>query len=244
MRSSAFRHGLLLLLLAGPTASAQWFQPSRLEAGVHLGSFLYQGDLTPSFLGSFRTPAPSAGISLGYHLLPNLTLRAGLGTGSLRGSDSLFSTPAWRKERSFGFTASVTELSLGLLYFPLGREERLSPYLTAGAGLALVQVRRDYSAFNADYFAGAGVAEGLAQDLQQSLPRRLAILPVGAGLRYRLNERWSLGGEASYRLMATDYLDGFSQAANPSRNDHYYQFAVGLLFQFGRRGGIDCPRAD
>jgi hypothetical protein len=64
---------------------------------------------------------------------------------------------------------------------------------------------------------------------------------VGIGLRYGISSRLAVSVESSYRLMFTDYLDGFSQAANPEKNDHYHSTTIGLIYRIGKKNMLGCP---
>jgi OOP family OmpA-OmpF porin len=119
----------------------------------------------------------------------------------------------------------------------------LSPYISAGVGFTFLHIKRNYSNYNAAWFAEeSALSAGLSADLAHSLPKGFLVFPVGFGLRYSLTENVSLNAESSYRLNSTDYLDGFSQAANPAKKDHYFSNAVGLIYSFGKKNRLKCPR--
>ena len=82
---------------------------------------------------------------------------------------------------------------------------------------------------------------GLAEDAQRSLPKGLLVLPVGIGTRYYLSDKIGISAETSYRLSSTDYLDGFSQSANPSKRDQYYSHSIGIVYRLGKKNTLDCP---
>ena len=94
---------------------------------------------------------------------------------------------------------------------------------------------------------GSDVAAGLPIDIQHGIPRTIAALPVGIGAEYPISERFSANIETSYRFLFTDYLDGFSQSANPKKVDHYHSSSVGLIYKFGKNSGggkngkVGCP---
>lgn len=223
------------------TAVAQLPTPE-YEIGLNAGAFIYQGDLTPSALGSFKTPSFVFGINGSRRLTKAFAVRVDLSVGRLRGADSAYALPEWRRQRAFTFTTPVTELVASLVYYPLGTERKFSPYLFAATGLAFVNIKRDYSSYNAVYFSEEeSINEGLQQDAAQKLPRMIPVLPLGAGVRYPLSEKFFLASEASYRYMRTDYLDGFSRAANPVRKDHYYKFSFGLSYRLGVKDNLGCP---
>ena len=215
---------------------------SRFELGLGAGMFVYQGDLTPSRAGSYKTSSPAVTVFVNRILTSSFSLRANLAFGKLRGNDAVYSTPAWRQQRNFLFSTPLFEFSGLATWKILQREQKLSPYVFAGAGFALLQIRRDQSRFNAEYFANEPeVLQGLATDAAHQPPRILPVLPIGLGLRYKLTDHLSLTAESAYRITTTDYLDGFSHAANTSLKDHYQSHTIGLIYSLGKKSGTDCP---
>ncbi len=218
---------------------------SKYEVGLTGGVLVYQGDLTPEKLGAYKTMKPQIALHIYRKLNTSFSVRLNLTRGKLYGNDAKYSNPDWRQQRNFNFTSPVTELSVqGVWSFLENKTPRFSPYLFAGAGLSFVNIKRDYSNYNTAYFGdGSDVSAGLAQDAARTLPRVIPVAPIGAGVRYYLNDRFSLIGETSYRLSFTDYLDGFSQAANPGKNDHYLSHSIGVVYSFGKKNkGLGCPK--
>jgi hypothetical protein len=221
---------------------------SKYEIGVTVGTMIYQGDLTPSRIGSYRTPGPALNLFVNRLVNRSFAVRSSLMLGRLRGDDSKYANPDWRRERNFRFYSPVAELSGLVVWNPLGTNYRtgetksLTPYLFGGAGISFLNSRPDASAFNAAYFAGdPGVISGLAQDGKHGTPKGILVLPVGAGLQYDLTPKFSLVGETSYRFTTTDYIDGFSQSANPTFFDHYLSHTIGIIYRPGRKTSLDCP---
>lgn len=216
------------------------------EAGMGLSSFVYQGDLTPMRLGAFNTQRVGVNFFASKLLSPSFAGRLNLAIGGLRGDDATYSTPEYRKQRAFRFRSPVTELSVQAVWNPLARnydDRGFSPYLFAGAGLAMVHVKRDYSDYNPEYFDPVSdVSARLAVDAAHKTPRVLPVAPVGVGFRYNFNARWAVNAESAYRLTGSDYLDGFSEAANPARNDHFHTITVGVIYRIGKKDLLACPR--
>jgi hypothetical protein len=48
------------------------------------------------------------------------------------------------------------------------------------------------------------------------------VLPVGVGLKYVINQNWSIGGEFGLRFSTKDYMDGYSHPKFSKANDLYY----------------------
>ena len=218
---------------------------TNFELGGSIETFIYQGDLTPSHIGSIRTQ------KLGFNLFANkilnssFSLRTNLALGKLKGDDAKYSNPAYRQQRNFNFTSPVIEISEQLLWNPLGKNydsKGFTPYLFAGVGFSFLKIKRDWSKFNGEYFAGAPeILNGLSADVQHSLPEGIAVIPTGIGIRYALSSKISISAETSYRFSFTDYLDGFSQAADPNKRDSYYTNSIGIIYRFGIKNKLDCP---
>lgn len=219
---------------------------SKYEAGLSGGVFVYQGDLTPQTLGSYKTMKPQLAFHLYRILSPSFSVRLNVNRGKLYGDDAKYNNPDWRKQRNFNFTTPVTEISAQAVWsFLAPKSPRFSPYVFAGAGFSFLKIKRDWSNLNTTVFGeGSDVQAGLAVDAAKSLPRLMPVIPVGAGVRYSLNDRFSLIGETSYRLSFTDYLDGFSKAANPNKNDHYLSHSIGVIYSFKKKNNkeLGCPK--
>jgi hypothetical protein len=220
---------------------------AKWQVGANAGIFIYQGDLTPSPFGSYRTLSPGFGVYISRVLSSSFLLRANLARASLKGSDGAYASPWWRKERNFVFSTPVTELT-GQLVWNIFRntggeaDKKFSPYVYAGAGVSMLRVRRDYSGMNPTVFDdGSEVVAGLAVDMATPTPRVLPVIPVGAGVEYSLTPHISLTAEAAFRFTFTDYLDGFSRSANPKKKDYYHSHTIGLVYKFGSKKEYDCP---
>jgi hypothetical protein len=217
---------------------------SKYEVGLSGGVFVYQGDLTPQTLGSYKTLKPQFALHLYRVLSPSFSVRLNFNRGKLYGNDAAYLNPEWRKQRSFTFTTPVTEVSAQAVWSLLSQKSsRFSPYLFAGAGFSFLNIKRDWSNLNTSVFGdGSAVQAGLVIDAAKILPRIIPVVPVGVGVRYSLNDRFSLIGETSYRLSFTDYLDGFSKSANAGKNDHYMSHSVGIVYSFGKKNKtLGCP---
>ena len=85
---------------------------SKYEVGLSGGVFVYQGDLTPQQLGSYKTMKPQFALHVYRILSPAFSVRLNLNRGRLYGNDAVYANPEWRKQRNFNFTSPVTEFSL------------------------------------------------------------------------------------------------------------------------------------
>ena len=234
---------VLIILITSSFLHAQ-IDLSKYEVGLSGGVFVYQGDLTPQRLGSYKTLKPQFALHVYRILSPAFSVRLNINRGKLYGNDAKYNNPEWRQQRNFNFTTPVTELSLqGVWNILQARSPRFSPYLFAGAGISFLKIKRDWSNMDPAVFGeSSDVQAGLAVDVAKTLPRIIPVVPVGAGVRYALSDRFSLTGETSYRLSFTDYMDGFSKSANPDKNDHYLSHSIGIIYSFGKKDKkLGCP---
>lgn len=222
-------------------------------AGINGGAIIYQGDLTPSSAGSYKTASPVVSFSIARILNPYFAVRGTAMVGKLKGDDAAYDKPVWRRYRALTFTTPVTEFSAQLVWNPFGNNHnglgmKVTPYLFAGGGVNFINVNRNFSRLDTTVFGSATkTAAGLMQDTAITPPRSMLVLPAGAGLSFYISPRWSLNYEFGFRYTFTDYLDGFSYVANPNQKDYYHAHTLGLVYRFGGSGTngsnprLGCP---
>lgn len=222
------------------------------ELGLNLGAYLYQGDLSPQRLGSFKTIRPGIGISFGKPLSNTFSVRGIFNLASLKGDEAKYSEPEYRQHRAFAFKTSVKELGVHLQYNILGNREywpTIEPYVFAGISAAFINSKKDFSNFDGEYFGEARAGEIqalLAEDNAERNRRTVLNLPVGLGFRFNLNSTWAIGTEANFRFGGSDYIDGYSLSVNPAKKDHFFSQNVAVLYRMGSgkkggRGKLGCP---
>jgi hypothetical protein len=217
-----------------------------MSVGLNAGVYIYQGDLTPDPLGSFRTIKPGLSVFAKKPINHFLAARLHMSFASLQGSDSRYSKPEYRQQRNYNFFSPVMEFSGQLVWNIRGRNYNdygIMPYVFSGAGVSVVRVVKDYSRMDPAVFGeSSDVLTGLAIDNAIETSNALFSVPVGVGAEYSLSERFSVNIETSYRFVFTDYLDGFSQSANPKLQDHYHSTSAGVIYKFGKKiKGVGCP---
>lgn len=233
------------ILAMAHTSTIAQFSTSKYEIGLNAGVLAYQGDLSRSAIGDYKSLKPAVAVYVSRILDSYFSLRANLLIGKVAADETKYSEPFWKQHRAFKFNTSVTELSAALVFNPFGENNaanirRLSPYIFAGLGMSFVNVKRDWSNLDKTFYdEKSWVQAGLASDSAHSLPNVLPVLPVGAGLRFAVSPQLYLHTEATYRFTATDYLDGFKYSGNPKNRDGYYGLAIGISY---RIGGYKCPK--
>lgn len=200
--------------------------------GISLNALNYYGDIAPlpkriSTDISFTRPA--IGVSFTHRFGPFYQLTAGYAFGTLAASDKESADPAnessaYRYVRNLSFRNRIHELSV-VGQFDLFPNQgtyisRVSwtPYAFTG----LVIFHHNPKAKDKD---GKWVAlqplgtEGQKADLPESsanygakpYSRFQIAIPVGLGVRFRINELMDIAGEFSFRYLFTDYIDDVSR---------------------------------
>ncbi len=239
---------LLILVTCFQVVNMQAQQFSNVpknEFGIALSSFIYQGDLAEERFGSFKTTRWGGTFFFNRILSAAFSTRTNLAIGGLRGDEAVYENPEYRRQRNFNFRTPVFEISQLAVWNPLQNnyeDHGFSPYLFGGAGLSILKIRRDWSNYNGEYFNEVSdMSSRLAADTQQALPRVIPVIPLGAGIRYNISPSVAFMVEGAYRVTFTDYLDGFSKAANPDRKDNFYTISAGLIFRTGKKNTLNCP---
>jgi Domain of unknown function (DUF6089) len=225
-------------------ASAQFYKD--MSIGMNGGAYIYQGDLTPERLGAFKTAAPGINVFAKKPLNRFLAARINISLARLKADERKYKQPNWRQQRNFSFATPVKEFSALIVWDIMGKNydnSGIMPYVFTGAGISFLNIKPDYSRLNTTVFAeGSTVQNGLAADIAHGTPKKISAIPVGLGIEKSISNRFSVNLETSYRFIFTDYLDGFSQAANPGKADHYHSSNVGVIYKFGKKNnGMGCP---
>ncbi len=241
---------LLLSIAVTPLATAQSFLDnySKFTVGGGISANVYQGDLTKRRMGSIETIKP--GIALWGAYAINKKLSAQLSTAVLRlkGDDSKYDNPSYRRLRNFKFTTSVTEIEAKIQYSIFTNNEKdfrlLFPYISTGVGFGFYNVRPDASGLTSKLANDEPwIVAGLAQDAINGTPTNLIYIPLIIGAKKYFTPRIDLYAEANYRFVNSDYIDGFSQAAGKNNKDKYYGITVGAIYKFNKQNAskMGCP---
>lgn len=213
---------LLFILIPCTLIFSQRFE---MEAGLFLGGANYGGDLVQPDMFTLKETKPALGLFLRYPINPQWGLRANLSHAKISGDDRNYQDPQWRQERAFHFKSSLTELALLLEWSPLEKRSfapnssynrRISPYLFAGLGGVFFDPKTDFSQNKLDQ-----LAEQIEADQGGNFTNAQFTIPMGMGIKANISDRLVVGLEGGIRPGFTDYLDGVSQAGNPSDKDWY-----------------------
>ena len=216
-----------------PFANARQY----ITIGISANALNYFGDIVPrsnALSTDIAYTRPGLGISSMARLGPSFALRAAFMYGRISSSDFGVADPeneqaSYRYVRNLQFRNNIKDLSLvGMLdLFPndatVSLRMRFTPYVFAGVSVfhhnpqGLVP---DEAILREEHFtdpfvpaeAGNWVAlKPLHTEGPEKTYRNFQIsIPLGVGVRFRLNNWFDVEGEVSYRYLFTDYLDDVS----------------------------------
>ncbi len=173
------------LFLVTPDMLGQSNRNTSIEVGLRTGGSYYMGDLNPSFSPQ-GIGASSSGI-IAVNLNKRITVKGLLGVFSFSGEaqdipDYSYDTDYSFKQRMATIQARV---ELNFFSFTLNKSvpgsSRFSPFL----------------------FLGVGSVVGLSNYSSSDL-----IIPLGAGVKYKLSNRITIGAEWEIHQLSTDQIDG------------------------------------
>lgn len=218
-----------------------------MSVGFNVGTYIYQGDLSPERTGSLETMKAGFSVFVKKPINNFLDARVQISIASLAGDDSRYDEPSYKQKRNFKFNTSVKEFSAQLVWNMLGvsnKDRGFMPYMYTGAGVSMLNVNKDYSRIDTSFYkTGSSIFDGLAIDNAHGTPRSVITIPVGLGAELFISERISFNAEGAYRFIFNDYLDGFSHSASTKYDDHFYNASVGLVYKFGaKENSTACPR--
>lgn len=201
------------LFLIVPFFIANYCVAQQWQAEVLLGMAGYSGDLTEKYFVG-QSIRPGFNLNLKYVAPGNhLAFRLGLGYVKL-GADDKKNTDPYLLKRNLNFKTELLEANLcaEVSLFDLEELEG-SPYVLAGIGLFKFDPYT-YDKNNIKTYLQPLGTEG--QGLSQYPDRRAYSLtqfciPLGAGWKFRLNDKFEVAYELSTRILFTDYLDDVSK---------------------------------
>ena len=179
---------MLMVLLLAARMSAQDDPQYRMEIGAGVGTVSYEGDFNGNVLKNMQ---PMFSALWRYNFDPYKDLRLSATYGKLKGSSKDVDTyyPDYATEE-YSFNRNLLDVSLVFEYnfwpYGTGRDyrgaKRLTPYIYGGIGATSASGGGSKSVFTAN-------------------------VPIGLGVKYKLNERMNLGLDWGIHFSLSDELD-------------------------------------
>ena len=163
------------------------------------------GDLNP--VTPYKLTDPAYGGFIKRNFDGYWSLKFAVLNGKIRANDAYSSNLQFR-QRNLNFFSPITELSVQtefnfFNYIPSSGKRRYSPYLFAGLGFVSFRPKTNFNGQEYDLVLYG--TEG--QDPEKSYNTIVLSIPFGAGIKYNISGKITLGGEAGYRSAYTDYMD-------------------------------------
>ncbi|MBY0479387.1 MAG: hypothetical protein K2Q24_17200 [Chitinophagaceae bacterium] len=200
-----------LALFISIKTSAQKYQ-----IAIFTGISNYQGDLQPVVF-TFAQSQPSLHITGKIALNKHFLIRAGYAYGSLYANDRF--NRDYLQPRNLNFRTNLHELHAGIELNMFDLEtKKISPYVFAGIGVFRFNPYTIDN--NRKVFLQPLGTEG--QGLKEYPDRKFysltqVCIPIGYGIKYKINCNLAMSVEFSQRKLFTDYLDDLSKSyADPS----------------------------
>lgn len=193
------------------------------EIGLEVGANNYIGDVVRKY--DFSNNALGGQFFIRKHINEGVSYRISAGIGKIKGADDeAFDVFSANRKASFDGSFLMTDLLLEY-HFLNYRNEKLeqywTPYVFFGAGLYRM--------------------EGQDQDFNSYNTGMNLRIPVGVGIKLRLDRRWILGIATSAIKTNSDLLDNVSanspniknyQGGNPNDDDWMFNTSISLSYTF------------
>jgi len=150
------------------------------------------------------------GAGIKYDITPNVAVRLAYNHGTIEGDDKKSKDPLLQA-RNLSFISRINEGSLLVEYTPLNLEDHaISPFIFGGVAVFHFNPYSYDSSGNKVYLKPLSTeGQGVDPDRKPYNLTQFAI-PVGVGVKFRINENTVLAYEVSARKTFTDYLDDVS----------------------------------
>jgi hypothetical protein len=188
----------------------------KYQLAVFTGIANYQGDLKPVVF-TFAQARPAVQIAGKIALSKHWILRAGYTQAGIYADDKFNRT--YLQPRNLNFRTNLSEVHAGLEYnfFDL-EQRRFTPYIFIGAG---IYQYNPYTYDNGEkvYLQPMGTeGQGLTQYPERKFYRlQQYCIPIGYGVKYKINCMLAVSVEFSQRKLFTDYFDDVSSSyADPA----------------------------
>ena len=227
------RTGVLLisLLFITTAAQAQTWKYMRQEVQVGIGATSFFGELgggkgeAKHDFRDFRFSATRPAVSIGYKymIIPAVSLKAVFSSAYVSGDDASTQNPV-RMNRNLSFRAGIWSLDGMIDIYPFSENVTkrykirgvggkgsvaLSPYISFGIGVAYFQPKAMLDGTWHKLQPLGTEGQGLA-GRPDKYKRYTYTIPFGAGLKYSVDDRLSIGFELTVRYTGSDYIDDVS----------------------------------
>jgi opacity protein-like surface antigen len=210
-----FRGILKFTCIVGILFIARFASAQKWELGGLVGASNYNGDLAREIV--LKETHLAGGLFFRYNLGKFFSLKPAFQMGTISGNDKNF---AENKYRNLSFKSRISEFSTVMEYNfkPFGtqvRTESFTPYLALGIAVFHFNPKAKY--FDEWHDLHNLRTEGQTGSNTYKLTQ--LSVPFGMGLKWSVNNNFTVGFEFIYRKTFTDYLDDVSKTY-PNLTEH------------------------
>jgi len=230
---------IAILLLTSVDGFGQRWKLRRYELDIYVAGVAFHGDIGlahKDFANMFNGFRPSAGLNPRFMITQNVAVAMDLGWCMYGGKDE----PGSSHGRYYSFNTNAFVHGIRGEYYILGTREnifmsgmynrrgmvnnynRLFLYLYGGAsGILSKSHVKDLDNGGVEPLSNPGYNNNLVYSV---------VFPVGAGIKFELDPRWSIGLEMGYSFSLSDQLDGYASSYS-KYNDSYYTTSVKAIYK-------------
>lgn len=182
------------------------------EFGITAGAAHYFGDLNTR--AAINRPKPALGVFFRKQFGNYVGLRIAAHYAQLGYSD-VYSKNEYQKTRNLSFNSNIWEVAVQgdfnfFKFVPGDADYLFTPYVTLGAGVFTYDPYA-YLEGKKEFLRPLGTEGQVAGYKGRKQYNTMAFcFPLGAGVKYNINEKMNLSFEISQRFTTTDYLDDVS----------------------------------
>ena len=230
---------IITLVLTSIDGYGQRWKLRRYEADLYVAGVSFHGDIglaNKPLLNNINGFRPSIGFKPSFKIIQDLSVSLDLAYIIYGGRDEEGSSHG----RDYSFNSHALQHIARVEYFILGDGRKF----ISGAVYNRRGMINNYNKLYLYVFGGAGgvLAKPKVKDLNNGGEEPLsnpgysnnlvytAVFPVGGGVKWALNPRWSVGIEIGYQFTLSDYLDGYASVWS-NYKDSYYLTSVKAIYK-------------
>lgn len=229
---------IVLLILTSFDGYGQRWKLRRYQADLYVGAVSFHGDIglaNKPLMNNINGLRPSVGLKSMFRITQDINVSLDLAYIMYGGKDQEGSSHG----RDYSFNSHAFQHVARVEYFIMGDSRRF----ISGAVYNRKGMINDYNKLYVYVFGGAGgvLSKSKVKDLNNGGEEPLdnpgynnnmvytAVFPLGAGVKWAIDARWSIGVEIGYQFTLSDYLDGYSSEWS-KYNDSYYLTSVKAIY--------------
>jgi len=239
MKNKLWVSVIALLLITSVDGFSQRWKLRRYEVDMYVAGVAFHGDIGKAnepIANMFNGFRPSLGVTPRFMATQNIAVAIDLAYCMYGGTDDEVSSHG----RYFSFNSNAFVHGIRGEYYILGTKENI---FAAG----MYNKRGMVNSYNRLFLYVFGGVSGVLSkstvkyaETGEAIPEDTpgynnnavysAVFPVGAGVKFEIDPRWSVGFEAGYSFSLSDEIDGYASDYS-EYNDSYYIFSVKGIYK-------------